>query len=162
LNCADTNWLVSVYIEPDPADAEALKRRKIVDRYMRAHGGPLIVSHIVLLEARNIFSRITGEKHAREWQTLESDFEGRLYVDTMNWDLLRRECGILFSKYAWRTPVGTFDTAVVASVKLAGGTNFLSFDSRARGIAVAEGLNAYPPLNATEKQFVSLLKYQRK
>ena len=125
---------------------------------MRRHGGQLVISHIVLLEARNIFSRVTGESEPREWLALEADFDGKLYVDPMNWDLLRRECNRLFSKYAWRVPVGTFDTGVVASVKLAGGTRFLSFDSTAKALAAAESLMVFPPLDAGEKQLLARLK----
>jgi predicted nucleic acid-binding protein len=158
VNFADTNWLASAYIEPRRDDAEAVKRRRIVDRFMRRHGGQLVVSQVVLLEARNVFSRVTREPEPREWQRLEADSDGRLYVDPMNWDLLRRECDALFSKYAWKGALGTFDTAVVASIKLAGGTRFLSFDATARAMAGAEGIEVYPPLGAAEKQLVSRLK----
>jgi hypothetical protein len=77
----------------------------------------------------------------------EADFGGRLFVDPMNWDLLRRECNALFSKYAWKADLGTFDTAIVASVKLAGGTRFLSFDAKARALASAEGIGVFPALD---------------
>jgi hypothetical protein len=120
MNFADTNWLVSAYIEPQADDTEAVKRRGVVERFMRREGGQLALSQVVLLEARNIFSRITEQRDPPEWRMLEADFDGRLYVDPMNWDVLRRECNALFSKYAWKTGLGTFDTAVVASVKLAG------------------------------------------
>ena len=161
MNFADTNWLAPAYIEPRAGDAEAVRRRDIVERFMRRHGGQLVISHVVLLEARNIFSRVTGEPEPREWQALEADFDGRLYVDPMNWDLLRRECNALFSKYAWKTAIGSFDTAIVASVKLAGGTRFLSFDSTARALAVAEGIEVFPALEAAEKQMITHLKRKR-
>lgn len=158
MNFADTNWLASVYIEPDADDAEAVRRREIVERFMRRHGGQLVISHFVLLEARNIFSRITGEREPREWQTLEADFGGRLYVDPMNWDLLRRECYTLFGRYGWKTQIGTFDTAVIASAKLGGATRFLSFDATARALAAAERLEVYPVLEAASKRLVVRLK----
>ena len=59
---ADTNWLVSTYLEPHAEDAEAVRRREIVKRFMRRHGDQLVISHIVLLEARNVFSRYIGEE----------------------------------------------------------------------------------------------------
>ena len=158
MNFADTNWLASVYIEPQAEDTEAVKRRRVVERFMRQHGGQLAISHVVLLEARNVFSRITGEERPREWQTLEADFGGRLYVDPMNWDLLRRECEVLFSKYAWKTGLGTFDTAIVASVKLAGGTRLLSFDAKARALASAEGIGVFPALEPAERRLLAQLK----
>jgi predicted nucleic acid-binding protein len=160
VNFADTNWLAAAYIEPQSDDARAVSRRGIVERFLRRHGGQLVLSHVVLLEARNIFSRVTGEREPPEWQKLEADFDGRLYVDPMNWDLLRRECNTLFSKYAWKAAVGTFDTAIVASVKLAGGTRFLSFDATARAIAGAEGIEVYPALSVAEMLLVSRLKHK--
>lgn len=66
----------------------------------------------------------------------------------------------LFSKYAWEAAIGTFDTAIVASVKLAGGKHFLSFDLTARTLAAAEGIEVYPALNAQEKQLVLRLKHK--
>jgi hypothetical protein len=158
VNFADTNWLASVYIEPEAADTEAVRRRRIVERFMRHHGGQLAVSHLVLLEARNVFSRITREENPLEWQNLEADFDGRLYVDPMNWDLLRRECNAFFSKYAWKLTLGTFDTAIVASVKLAGGTTFLSFDTNARVLASAEGIGVFPALEPAERRVLAQLK----
>ncbi len=155
MNFADTNWLASVYIEPEAEDTEAVKRRRVVERFMREHDGPLAISHVVLLETRNVFSRITGEKQPPEWQTLEADFGGRLYVDTMNWDLLRRECNALCSKYAWKAALGTFDTDIVASVKLAGGTRFLSFDANARALASSEGIGVFPVLEPAERRLMA-------
>ena len=158
MNYADTNWLEAVYLTPHPDDAEAHERERIVERFARKHGGQLALSHVVLLEARNVFSRVTGESQPREWQQLEADFDGRLYVDPMNWDLLRRECHALFARYACKTQLGTFDTAVVASAKLAGGTRFLSFDTRAKALAAAEGLEVFPPLEADGKRILTVLK----
>jgi predicted nucleic acid-binding protein len=160
VNFADTNWLASTYIAPQANDLEAVRRSGIVERFLRQHGGQLVISHIVLLEARNVFSRITGEQEPPEWQRLTADFGGRVYVDPMNWDLLRRECHLLFSKYAWQAVVGTFDTAIIASMKLAGGRRFLSFDSAARALAAAERIDVYPPLETAEKRIVSRLKHK--
>jgi hypothetical protein len=76
----------------------------------------------------------------------------------MNWDLLRRECNALFSKYAWKAALGTFDTAIVVSAKLAGGTRFLSFDATARTLASAEGLGVFPVLEPAERRLLAQLK----
>lgn len=158
MNFADTNWLASAYIEPHSDDTEAVRRRELVERFMRRHGGQLVISHVVLLEARNIFSRITGEREPREWKAVQADFDGRLYVDPMSWDRLRLECYQLFSKYAWKAALGAFDTAIIASVKLAGGTRFLSFDATAKALAAAEGIEVFPPLDTPEKQILAHLK----
>lgn len=159
MNYADTNWLEALYITPHPDDAEAQERESIVERFARRHGGQLAVSHVVLLEARNVFSRVTGESQPREWGLLEADFDGRLYVDPMNWDLLRRECEALFARYAWKVTIGTFDAAIVASSKLAGATRFLSFDTTAKALAAAEGLDVFPPLDSAGKRVLSRLKH---
>lgn len=158
MNYADTNWLEAVYITPHPDDARAQQRERIVERFSRTHGGPLAVSHVVLLEARNVFSRVTGEARPREWDVLEADFDGRLYVDPMNWDLLRRECQALFARYAWKATLGTLDTAIVASAKLAGAMRFLSFDATAKALAAADGLEVFPPLDAEGRRILARLK----
>lgn len=157
MNFADTNWLEAVYITPHADDAEARERERMVERFARKHGGQLAVSQVVLLEARNVFSRVTGESQPREWQQLEADFDGRLFVDPMNWDLLRRECLALFARFSGKTRLGTFDAAVVASAKLAGGTRFLSFDTRAKALAAAERLEVFPPLSAEGKRILAEL-----
>lgn len=161
MNFADTNWLAALYLEADPQDPEAMTRRATVERYMRFHGGQLAVSHLVLLEARNVFSRVTGERQPREWAELEADFDGKLYLDPMNWHLLRRECEGIFARYAWRANLGTFDIAIVASAKLAGGTCLLSFDGRLKALAVAEGIEVFPPLDRDGKEALASLKRAR-
>jgi predicted nucleic acid-binding protein len=158
LNFADTNWLAALYLEADAQDREAVSRRATVERFMRSHGGRLAVSHIVLLEARNVFSRVTGERQPLEWADLEADFDGKLYVDPMNWHLLRRECEAIFARYAWSATLGTFDGAIVASAKLAGGRRLLSFDGRLKALAVAEGMDVFPPLDRDAKEFLASLK----
>jgi hypothetical protein len=40
---------------------------------MRRHGGQLAISHVVYLEARNVFSRTAGEAELEEWRRLVSD-----------------------------------------------------------------------------------------
>ncbi|MBI4664424.1 MAG: hypothetical protein HY735_36985 [Verrucomicrobia bacterium] len=55
----------------------------------------------------------------------------------------------------WKTQLGAFDPAVVASAKLAGGTRFLSIDSRAKALAAAEGLEVFPPLDAAGRRILA-------
>ena len=158
MNFADTNWLRCVYIPPVPNDAEAAARQAIVDRFMRRHGERLTVSQIVLLEARNVFARITGHAKSREWENLEADFGARISIDPMDWDLLQQECNTLFGKYAWKAELGTLDTAIVASAKLAGATRFLSFDVTARMLAFAESLEIFPILDPADRARAMRLK----
>jgi hypothetical protein len=160
MNFANADWLVSIYLEPAAADTEAVRRRRIVERFMRHHTGPLAMSRIVLLEARAAFSRITGEPLPREWQALEADLGGRLHVERINWACMRFECNGLCAKYAWNVPLAAMDAAVVAAVKLAGGARLLSFDPTVRVLARAEGMEVFPPLESKERKLLARLRHR--
>ncbi|HEY5910754.1 MAG TPA: PIN domain-containing protein [Verrucomicrobiae bacterium] len=155
---ADTNWLEALYFEPDPSDKRALSRAAVVHRRMRRHSGPLVISHIVLLEARNVFSRVAQEPEPDEWRDLLSDFNGRLYVDPMNWDMLRQKTSSIFEKYSHRVTLGTFDAALIASALLAGARELLSFDERLKVIATLLGMDVFPPLSAEGKALHTRLR----
>lgn len=155
MNFADTNWLVALYSASPERKEDS--RRVTVARFMRKHGGQLALSHIVLLEARNIFSRLTDKAVPEEWTELEADFNGRIYVDPMNWSLLRRDAEVLFSRYSWKEKIGSLDTLIVASARLSGATCFLTFDSLAAALATAEGIEVFPPLNAEGKRLLKKL-----
>ena len=109
MNFADTNWLEALYF--DAKNKEQQARCATAARFMRQHGGLLGISHVVYLEARNVFSRNTGESEPEEWRLLLSDLNGRLYLDAMNWDVLRREAFALFARYSARATIGTLDMA---------------------------------------------------
>ena len=156
MNFADTNWLEAMYFET--AEAAKKFRRATVDRFLRRQSAVIGISHIVYLEARNIFGRVSGEAEPAEWRQLQEDLNGRFYLDPMNWDYLRRDTFELFSKYAHKTALGTFDAAVVASARLAGGTRLLSFDQTAKAVATAEGLEVFPELNPEGKALLAKLR----
>jgi len=88
---ADTNWLEALYFVPHPQDGDAVARHAIVTRRMRRQPGPLLISHIVLLETRNVFGRVAGKPMPQEWEDLQGDFNGRIFVDPMNWDASARK-----------------------------------------------------------------------
>jgi predicted nucleic acid-binding protein len=155
---ADTNWLEALYFEPDSNDKETTARAAIVDRRMRKESGPLLISHIVLLEARNVFSRVSGKSAPTEWENLLNDFGGRIFVDPMNWDALRRESNRLFEKFSHKTIIGTLDVTILASAELAGAREILSFDERLKTIAACEGLKVFPPLGTEGKKLLADLK----
>lgn len=153
MNFADTNWLAAMFFEVDnPA------RTATVRRFMRTHGGPLGLSHVVYLEARNVFSRNSGEANPEEWAELLAGLNGRFYLDPMNWDFLRREVFGLVERHGHKTTLGTFDLAVLASAKLAGGQRFLSFDETLKAVAVADGMEVFPPLQAEGKALLANLR----
>jgi predicted nucleic acid-binding protein len=156
MNFADTNWLEALYFEsPDP---EQQKREAIVQRFMRRHGGQLAISHIVFLEVRNVFSRTAKETEPEEWRRFLADFNGLIYLDPMNWDFVRKDAFDLFAKYSHRATLGTLDVAILASMKLCGATRLLSFDQALKALAMAEGLEVFPPLDVQGRQRLVRLK----
>jgi len=156
VNFADTNWLEALYFDADSAEKE--NRSALVERFMRREGGQLGISHIVLLEARNVFLRNAKEAEPQEWQRLMSDFNGLLYLDPMNWDFLRRDAFELFLKYSSKIVVGTLDMAILASAKLCGVTRLLSFDETLKAIALTERIQVFPPIGDEGKRALSRLK----
>ncbi len=155
---ADTNWLEALYFEPHPADKQAVMRAAIVERRMRNHSGSLTISPIVLLEARNVFGRASRKAKPPEWEDLLSDFNGRIFVDSMNWDALRQETQQLFDRFSHKTVIGTFDATLVASARLAGAREILSFDERLKAIASCVDLSVFPKLSAEGLTFAAILK----
>jgi predicted nucleic acid-binding protein len=155
---ADTNWLEAIYITPHPGDKKGQLRAEIVERRMRRHEGGLTISQIVLMETRNIFSRIRKTPHPVEWDQLLTDFDGEIFVDTMNWDALRLQVTRLIEKFAHKADLGTFDLSVVASAQLAGAKEILSFDERLKALASATGISVFPPLNEAGHAFLIKLK----
>lgn len=150
---ADTNWLAAAYfIRKDQGRTES------VERHSRKQQQPWIVSHLVLLEARNVFGRLSGESNPVEWVRLQGDLGRRIYVGPMVWDLQRQRSLELLAKYSHKAALGTFDVALVASALLAGTTHFLSFDERAKALAVAERLAVYPALGGEGKGLLGILR----
>ena len=155
MNFADTNWLEALYFD---ANAKAQQVRcAIAARFMRKHGGQLGISHVVYLEARNVFSRNATEAEPEEWRRLVSDLNGRLYLDPMNWDLLRREAFELFGRYSAKIGIGTLDMAIIASAKLSGAARLLSFDETLKVVAAAERMTVFPPLTSAGRELLSRL-----
>lgn len=155
MNFADTNWLEALYFESPNPDQQA--RQATVQRFMRKQGGQLAVSHLVYLEARNVFSRTANEDKPEEWRRFVADFNGLIYLDPMNWDFVRHEAFALFAKYSHRATIGTLDTAILASAKLSGAARLLSFDTTLKALAIAEGLRVYPPLDDRGKKLFAKL-----
>jgi predicted nucleic acid-binding protein len=154
---ADTNWLEALYIEPHEDDVVGLRRAEIAERRSRKEK-TLTTSHVVLIEARNVFSRVTKRPLPEEWKDLVSDFNGRIFVDPMNWDLLRRDTDGIFEKFSHKIIIGTFDATIVASARLAGARSILSFDEKLKAIAVALGLNVFPELNLDGRAFLAKIR----
>jgi len=146
---ADTNWLEALYFEPDAEDAEGQTRKALAHRRMRRHSGQLIISHIVLLEARNVFNRLAGSAHPTQWEHLVCDFNGRIFVDPMNWDILRQETNLIFERFSHKTNIGTFDATLIASARLAGAREIFSFDEQLKALATCLVIKLFPELTVT-------------
>ena len=156
MNFADTNWLEAMFFQLNDPDKRF--RCATVNRFLRGQSGQIGLSHIVYLEARNVFSRVSGEAEPAEWLNLQEELNRRFYLDPMNWDFLRRDTFELFSKYAPKGVVRTLDMAVVASARLAGGTKVLSFDRTVKAVAVAEGMEVFPELDLEGKALLAKLR----
>ena len=155
MNFADTNWLEALYF--NSPDSRQQLREGVVQRFMRRHGGQLAISHVVYLEARNVFSRTSGEAEPEEWRRFVADFNGLIYLDPMNWDFLRRDAFSLFARYSHKARLGTLDLAVLASAKLSGAKRLLTFDETLKAVASAEGLKVFPSLEIEGKQLLANL-----
>jgi predicted nucleic acid-binding protein len=156
MNFADTNWLEALYFEsPEP---EQQAREATAQRFMRKHGGLLAISQLVYFEARNVFSRTAQESEPEEWRRFQGDFKSLIYLDPLNWDFVRRDAFALFARYAPRATLGSMDVGILASAILSGATRFLSFDETLKALAVAEGIEAFPPLTSEGKSILAKLK----
>jgi predicted nucleic acid-binding protein len=122
------------------------------------HGQRLAVCAPVTWEARNVFSRVTGEPCPQEWTEFEGDKDGLIFVDPVNVDMMRRDMFALFERYSHKAAVGTMDAAILASAKLGGATRLLTFDATLSALAVAEGLEVYPELSEDGKKTLAKLK----
>ncbi|MBI5384022.1 MAG: type II toxin-antitoxin system VapC family toxin [Verrucomicrobia bacterium] len=154
MNFADTNWLEAMFFELK----DHPQRRAIVDRFLRRNPGQLGLSPLVYLEARNVFSRVSGEEQPPEWEEVEAGKNGRFYLDPMQWDLVRRDSFDLFRRYGRKMPLGTLDLAILASVRLAGCQQLLSFDETLKAVAVAEEVAVFPPLAEEGKSILARLR----
>jgi predicted nucleic acid-binding protein len=146
---ADTNWLVAMFFSVPGRSAT-------VARFLRRHTSALGLSPIVLLEARNVFSRESGEAEPEEWRELEQS--DHFYRDPMNWDLLRRDVFALAARYAHKAPLGALDLAVLASARLGGARQLLSFDETLKALAAAEGLEVFPDLQVEGRAVLANLR----
>lgn len=158
---ADTNWLEALYLKPDPENRSGMMRKAIAERRMRHQREPLLISHIVLLEARNVFSRVTGQRSPIEWEDLLSDFNGRLFVDPMNWDILRQATNRIFEQFSYKVVIGTFDATLIASAQLAGALELLSFDETLKALASALDIKVFPELRSEGKTLLAKLRAER-
>jgi predicted nucleic acid-binding protein len=155
MNAVDTNWLEAMFF--DPRDEGGKARRATVDRFLRTQQrGQLLVSQIVILEARNVFSRASARPEPDAWTKFEVD--RRFYRDSLDWDKTKRDVFALVFRYGHKLTLGTFDLAVLASSRLSGATRLLVFDETLKAVATAEGLEVFPPLDEKGQAVLAKLR----
>jgi predicted nucleic acid-binding protein len=66
----------------------------------------------------------------------------------MNWDFVRQDAFGLFAQYSPKATLGTLDVAILASTKRSDATRLLSFDQTLKALAMVEGWEVFPPLDA--------------
>jgi predicted nucleic acid-binding protein len=159
MNFADTNWLEALYFESLEPDQQA--REVTAQRFMRKQGGQLAISQLVYLEARNVFSRTAQEAEPQEWRRFLGDFNSLIYLDPLNWDFVRRDAFAVFARYAPRAALGSMDVAILVSARLSGATRILTFDETLKALAVAEGIEVFPPLTPAGKSMLARLSRGR-
>lgn len=150
---ADTNWLVAMFFTQPGLMAA---RNKIVSQYLRHHSGQMLVTAIAGIEVENVFRHESGESDPAELNEFKTD--PRFYREPMNWHALARETESIFRRYAHKSRIGTFDVTLLASAKLDGATHLLSFDEKFKAMAVAEGIEVFPPLNDEGRAHLAELK----
>lgn len=150
---ADTNWLVAQYFDQP-------SRSRVLRSWSRRQHPVLLTSLPVLLEARNVFARISKVPDCPEWKWLQEDCGGGLLPTPHGWREIAGEAEKLIDRYACKAVVSTADILVVASASLSGAAWFLSFDqsSGARALASVLRMAVFPELNARDKELTTGLR----
>ena len=150
---ADTNWLAALYFDQP-------SRSRVLRSWSRGHRPALLTSLPVLLEARNVFARVSKEPACPEWKCLREDCGAGLSVTPHSWPEIAGEAEKLIDRYAHKAALSTADCLVVASASISGAAWFLSFDqnSGARALASVLKMAVFPELNARDKKMIAALK----
>ena len=150
---ADTNWSAAAYFYKQAND-----RTAIVSRHSRKHQRVWLVSDIVMLEARNVFGRLSRQPNPKEWMQFKNDIGTKIVTAPPHWDLVKKRSNELFSKYSHKASIGTFDMTLIASALLSGADTFLSYDEQAKALAAAERLTVSPNLSEHGKKLLGAFR----
>jgi predicted nucleic acid-binding protein len=140
---ADTGFLASLYLEETTStEAEAI---------FAAHGAPLTLTPLVLLELRNAFNlavnrgRITIPLRNALWSRFEVHLAAGVFVlvpiDSAE---LYRQARELSDRHTAREASRTLDLLHVAAALNLGVRGFFTFDRRQHAVAKSEGLKLSP------------------
>ena len=91
--------------------------------------------------------RLTSAEVAAAWGNVLADIRrGRLRRAPHSWQLAFREAASIASRHGAVIGVRSLDTLHVASARLLGAREFVSFDFKQRKLATAMGFTVLPPL----------------
>jgi predicted nucleic acid-binding protein len=141
---ADTSLLFSLY----STDANSPK----ADTWRRASPGPLPFTAFHRLELRNALNlavfqkRLTPVEVQSAWQEVENDIAaGLLFVRGGLWHRVFNEAESIAANHTSVAGCRTLDVLHVATARLAGATEFCTFDARQSDLVKKVGMTAIIP-----------------
>ena len=147
---ADTNFLVSLYLDVGPYD---LARAQVTEAFAR-QSDALPVTSLLWAEITNAFElHVHLMRHGGQWRVSPETaaaaiaaFEehvreaGMFFACEVSWSELRREFRVLSQRHTAKHGFRTYDILHVAQARLLGCDEFWSFDGKARMLAELEGM----------------------
>jgi hypothetical protein len=139
----DTSVLVSLYV----SDANSQR----ADAWRKANPAPIDFTSLHRVELRNALSlavfqqRITLAQATAAWTQVQEDLKaGVLVAKADAWDKLIAEAESLASTQTPTLGTRTLDVLHVAAARIAGATDFCTFDGKQAKLAHALGLQVRP------------------
>jgi predicted nucleic acid-binding protein len=140
---ADTGFLLSLHLQETTSARAAAAVLPITE--------PLPVTPLVALEFRNALrlaafrKQLVEAERAAAWASFEKDISGGvLDITQVDSAAVYAESESLCDQFTSATGVRTLDLLHVASARVLGRSEFLSFDMRQRSLAALAGLNVLP------------------
>lgn len=140
---ADSSFLVSCYL----LDTNTVRAKA----YLGTIGAPLLFNALQALEVENAFELgvfrglFSAADAAAARANLELDLRnGRLVKTVVNWPLAFRLASVLSRRHSATAGTRSMDILHVGAARALRADEFISFDSRQRGLATASGLKVAP------------------
>lgn len=141
---ADSSALARLYLDAESAES--------LVRFLAEDAKTVCLSELARIEVLNVLLRDPALKAAERFE--QEVAEGvRLRLEHVDWRAAFRQAESLARRFSPALRPGGHDLVLVASAVTMGATCFLSFDrnSRQRPLAVAAGLQVWPPLEKDER-----------
>jgi predicted nucleic acid-binding protein len=144
LTCADSGFVVSLYLTTEGTSAQARKEIKRASK-------PILLSPLSLLEIRNALNfginrgEITSEQRDAVLAEIDAQIENGFFrlVDVSQSSIYAK-AQELSNKHTPTTATRSLDLMHLAAALLSGAPTFLTFDKRQAKAATAEGLLVKP------------------